>query len=61
MFTENNYKLIVPVEELGIYMKIFEKLIAFCMCMFVFKVSHFTTFIKLKIWQRKEILTSRLF
>ena len=48
MFTENNYKLIVPVEELGMYMKIFEKLIAFCMCMFVFKVSRFTTFIKLK-------------
>lgn len=42
MFTESNYKLVVQLEELGIYMKIFEKLIVFFMCMLV-KVSPFTT------------------
>ena len=36
------------MEDLGIHMKIFVKLIAFCLCLLVFKVYCFTAFIKLK-------------
>lgn len=54
MFTESNYKLVVPLGEIGIYMKIFEKLIVFFMCMK--KNSPFTTAINPKESGKKSHL-----
>lgn len=59
MLTESNYIFFESLEELGIYMKIFEKLIIFCMYMLV-KFSLFSTAINPKE-SGNEIISSHLF